>query len=143
MKFVFGLQRVLDLKKQIEEQQKIDLSRLLKKKREIESYIEDLKKRLIHTRSLVFSSSEISSLDLVLYNHYREYILQEIEEKEKSIKILDQEIERKRREVLEATKERKKIEKLKEKTYKKFLEEEKRIEQKELDEYSIYKKENF
>ncbi len=143
MRFVFNLQRILELKKQIEEQQKVELSRLLKARSEMEKNIEELKDKLMNTGKLIFSGSEISSLDLILYNDYREHILQEIERKEKLIESLDQEIEKKREEVLEAIKERKKIEKLKENAYKKFLEEEKRIEQRELDEHSIYKKENF
>ena len=143
MRFTFSLQRVLDLKVQLEEQQKIELQKLVAQSRQLQKQIKDLEDKLFDIEDKAYSKKEISSAEILLLAEFREHLLHEIDKKEQELRECEERIEKKKKEVLEAIKERKKLEKLKEKAYIKFLTEEKKAEQKEIDEHASIKKEIF
>ncbi len=143
MKFSFPLQKILDLKTQMEEQAKIELTTLENERKILQKSLKKLEMNLLEISEKITSKKETTPSEISLFSEYREYLLQELEIKKNNLRLKEKEIEEKKQQVLELIKERKILQKLKEKAFLKFLEEEKKTEQKEIDEHAIHKKETL
>ncbi len=140
-KYTYKLQTLINIKEKLEEQKKNELAvqnnKLNIEKSTLDSLYLELSDVLEEQEKK--QSSKLNSFQIRQYIQYTNKIKLEIEEqiivveKEEKIK------EKIRLELLEYTKAKKSLEKLKEKDYENYLEEEKRIEQKIVDEIVSYK----
>ncbi|WP_461833006.1 flagellar export protein FliJ [Desulfothermus sp.] len=134
-KFQFRLQRILDYREQIEEQAKMRLAKILslisQKKEQINQYEQELEQI-----SKVISMGNLSEHSLWLYKESEKNILLSIDQLKKELKDLSQKAEILRQDLILKTIERKKLEKLKQKDHERFIYEEQKREQKEIDEIS-------
>ncbi len=134
-KFQFRLQRILDYREQIEEQAKMRLAKILslisQKKEQINQYEQELEQI-----SKMISMGNLSENSLWLYKESEKNILLSIDQLKKELKDLSQKAEILRQDLILKTIERKKLEKLKQKDHERFIYEEQKREQKEIDEIS-------
>lgn len=139
--FKFKLASVLSLKEKMEESKKRELGaatlykeKCLSEKLElVERKEEALQVIKAHNRSVV----DVQSLKA--FNVYNAYMEQVIEVKNREVQEAQKKVEEKRGELLEAVKERKILDNLKDIQNEVFMEEEKREEQRILDDIVTYK----
>jgi len=134
-KFQFKLQRILDYRKQIEEQAKMRLAKILSLISQKKEQIKQCERELEQI-SKVISMGNLSEHSLWLYKESEKNILLYIDQLKKELKDLSQKAEVLRQDLILKTIERKKLEKLKQKDYERFIYEEQKREQKEIDEIS-------
>ena len=133
-RFLFSMQNILDIKEKLEEQEKNNYSQANLRLREAEEELEAIKARLAAAEEQL--RREVSRIQSV----------PEIRRKEDGVEILKMYVAEqvlvvrtREKELEEAMKERKTFEKLREKAFEKFVEEENRKEQKEVDELVSYR----
>jgi len=121
-KFIFSLQKVLEIKEQILENLKIELSNLNQEYKIIELDIKNLKNKFsaINNEFLEKSAVGISVGEMSYYKIYMSSILKQVENKEEEIENLLKKIESKRQEIVSKNIEISSLEKLKEKEYEKY-----------------------
>jgi len=134
-KFQFKLQRILDYRKQIEEQAKMRLAKILSLISQKKEQIKQCERELEQI-SKVISMGNLSEHSLWLYKESEKNILLYIDQLKKELKDLSQKAEVLRQDLILKTIERKKLEKLKQKDHERFIYEEQKREQKEIDEIS-------
>ena len=139
--FKFKLASVLSLKEKIEDSKKRELGaatlhqeRLLSEKLELVEKKEEVLQEIKSHNSQVVDVKSIRA-----FNVYNVYIEQAIELKNKEVQQAQKKVEEKREELLEAVKERKILDNLKDIQNEVFMEEEKREEQRILDDTVTYK----
>ena len=144
MGFRFKLQRVLDLKLKQEDEKKNQIATLMQaiktKEDELESLISEKKQK-------EFSLNDnrkrgISILEIRNINQYLLFLDKKINTLRFEISSLESNLNQKRLEYLELQKERKTFEKLKEKDYEKYLYNEKKEEEKMIDQIVTFNKNN-
>jgi len=144
MGFRFKLQRVLDLKLKQEDEKKNQIATLMKaiknKEDELEALISEKKQK-------EFSLNDnrkrgISILEIRNINQYLLFLDKKINTLRFEISSLESNLNQKRQEYLELQKERKTFEKLKEKDYEKYLYNEKKEEEKMIDQIVTFNKNN-
>ena len=144
MGFRFKLQRVLDLKLKQEDEKKNQIATLMQaiktKEDELEALISEKKQK-------EFSLNDnrkrgISILEIRNINQYLLYLDKKINTLRFEISSLESNLNQKRLEYLELQKERKTFEKLKEKDYEKYLYNEKKEEEKMIDQIVTFNKNN-
>ena len=144
MGFRFKLQRVLDLKLKQEDEKKNQIATLIQaiktKEDELESLISEKKQK-------EFSLNDnrkrgISILEIRNINQYLLFLDKKINTLRFEISSLESNLNQKRLEYLELQKERKTFEKLKEKDYEKYLYNEKKEEEKMIDQIVTFNKNN-
>ena len=144
MGFRFKLQRVLDLKLKQEDEKKNQIATLMQaiktKEDEIEALISEKKQK-------EFSLNDnrkrgISILEIRNINQYLLFLDKKINTIRFEISSLESNLNQKRLEYLELQKERKTFEKLKEKDYEKYLYNEKKEEEKMIDQIVTFNKNN-
>ncbi len=140
-KFNFRLQGFLNIKEKMEEQKKNEYGKAQKKLEEEKMKKEELElkhQNLIETlRQKIMLG--IRPTELQQYNNYIAYTIEEIERQEENIKKAEIVVKQKREEVIQAMKERKMLETLKSKKYEQYLDEEKKAEQRVVDEIVSFK----
>lgn len=121
-KFNFSLQKVLEIKEQILENLKIELSNLNHDYKNIEIYINNLNIKLttVDKEFVEKSSVSISVGEMSYYKIYMSSIIKQIENKEIEKEELLKLIEAKRREIVSMNKEISSLEKLKDKELEKY-----------------------
>ena len=121
-KFVFSLQKVLELKNQLLENMKIELTNLNRECEKIEIFIKSLKIKFKETEKEYIEKSykSISAGEMSYYKMLSESILIQIENKEKEKEILLKKIAEKRQEIISMNTEISSLEKLKEKELEKY-----------------------
>lgn len=121
-KFVFSLQKVLELKNQLLENMKIELTNLNRECEKIEIFIKSLKIKFKETEKEYIEKSykSISAGEMSYYKMLSESILIQIENKEKEKEILLKKIAEKRQEIISMNMEISSLEKLKEKELEKY-----------------------
>lgn len=139
--FKFKLASVLSLKEKIEDSKKRELgAATLYKDRLISEKLE-----LVATREKVmeevkaYNSKIVDVQSIRAFNVYNDYMKQAIEVKHKEVQEAQKKVEEKRVALLEAVKERKILDNLKDIQNEVFMEEEKRGEQRILDDIVTYK----
>lgn len=144
MGFRFKLQRVLDLKLKQEDEKKNQIATLMQaiktKEDELEALISEKKQK-------EFSLNDnrkrgISILEIRNINQYLLFLDKKINTLRFEISSLESNLNQKRQEYLELQKERKTFEKLKEKDYEKYLYNEKKEEEKMIDQIVTFNKNN-
>ena len=144
MGFRFKLQRVLDLKLKQEDEKKNQIATLMQaiktKEDELEALISEKKQK-------EFSLNDnrkrgISILEIRNINQYLLFLDKKINTLRFEISSLESNLIQKRLEYLELQKERKTFEKLKEKDYEKYLYNEKKEEEKMIDQIVTFNKNN-
>ena len=144
MGFRFKLQRVLDLKLKQEDEKKNQIATLIQaiktKEDELEALISEKKQK-------EFSLNDnrkrgISILEIRNINQYLLFLDKKINTLRFEISSLESNLNQKRLEYLELQKERKTFEKLKEKDYEKYIYNEKKEEEKMIDQIVTFNKNN-
>jgi len=124
-KFVFSLQKVLELKNQLLENMKIELTNLNRECERIEIFIKSLKTKFseIENEYVEKSYKSISAGEMSYYKMLNESILVQIENKEIEKAIVLKKIADKRQEIISMNTEISSLEKLKEKELEKHSKE--------------------
>lgn len=140
-KFVFRLQSVLGVKQKVEDLKKNEFGKavgLLARARQKKADMEQSKADCIDgLRNSI--DKNIEPKDILLYNQYIDRLKHMIELQEAVIIKVEAYVEEKRAELVEAMRDRKTLETLKENDFEEFLEEEKKAEQKVVDEIVSYR----
>jgi len=121
-KFIFSLQKVLEIREQILENSKIELSNLNHDYRNIELGIKNLNDKFysVNNEFLEKSSVAISVGEMSYYKIYMNSILKQVENKEEEKENLIKKIEAKRQEIVNKKMEISSLEKLRENEYEKY-----------------------
>lgn len=134
-KFKFSLDKLLDIRREKEEESKRIFTESQREKKKIEEKIEDLKSNYDKYKG-------ISEHEDVVYQKLKRYYVQGLEKgikaAEDDLAIKNLEVDKRRRELIEKQIERKTVETLKEKKYSEFVKEQERVEQINLDELALY-----
>ena len=139
--FKFKLASVLSLKEKVEESKKRELGvATLYKERLLHEKLQLIKKKEEALQGVKSHNSQFVDLQSMrAFNTYYTYIEHAIETKNKEVQVAQKKIEEKREALLDAVKERKILDNLKEIQNEVFMEEEKREEQRILDDIVTYK----
>lgn len=140
-RFIFKLQSVLNFKKQVENNLKNQLGNALRKleeEKEVLNNFEKEKKKYISEIGSKASTGVKIGL-LRSYNSYISFIRQEILNQCERIKSVQEIVDKYREELIQAMKSRKILETLKEKQYEEYLREERKKEQKIIEEVINFK----
>jgi len=139
-KFTFRLQSYLGVKEQLEEQKKNEYGQALRRveeEKQKKRLMEEERARMIVTFKESLTTA-INPADIRRYNNRLELLKNRIKEQQERIVEAEAAAELRRLELVEAMKERKMLEAVKEKSYETYLEEEKRAEQRVVDEIVSY-----
>ena len=121
-KFIFSLQKVLEIREQILENSKIELSNLNHDYRNIELGIKNLNDKFysVNNEFLEKSAVAVSVGEMSYYKIYLNSILKQVENKEEEKENLFKKIEAKRQEIVNKKMEISSLEKLRENEYEKY-----------------------
>ena len=141
MKFQYKFQSVLNIKEKLEQQRKIELGNAMTALKQEEELLIDIHQRRMgyedsfyEKRGLRIKASDLSELNAAIKYYNEAYQWQETQ-----VKRAQREVEQRREALKQALSERKTYEKLKERAYESYIEEEKLIENKLVDEVTVYK----
>jgi flagellar FliJ protein len=140
-KFIFRLQSILSIKKQIEDGLKNDLGKAVieyERQKEIYNKIEEEKETSVHCIKAK-SQEGISVGDLQKYGKYIEFLNAKSKLQMVNVKNAQDNVDRYREKLIKASQERKIIDKLREKKYAEYLKEQFKKEQQINEEISSYK----
>jgi len=140
-KFKFKLQSFLGVKEKIEDQKKNEYGKALnalKKEEEKKIALLNQHSNTINEMKIEMSSG-IKPAQLQQYNNFIAYILEQIRLQETVIQKAKAMAETKRQELVDAMKSRKMLETLKEHEFENYMKEEKKAEQKILDEIASFR----
>lgn len=134
-RFKFSLDKLLDIRREKEEESKRDFTESQREKRKLEEKIDNL-------QSSYDKYKGINENEDVVYQKLKRYYIQGLQKGIKSAKedllTKNLEVDEKRRELIEKQIERKTVETLKEKKYAQFIKEQQRVDQINLDELALY-----
>ena len=134
-RFKFSLDKLLDIRREKEEESKRNFTESQREKRKLEEKIDDL-------QSSYDKYKGISENEDVVYQKLKRYYIQGLQKGIKSAKedllTKNLEVDKRRRELIEKQIERKTVETLKEKKYAQFIKEQHRVEQINIDELALY-----
>lgn len=141
--FKFKLEKILDYRKQAEEQAKQTLAEAQRLHKAQEEVVQDLESKItVHHRK---EYDKLSASDLWLWRQYDDALKQDLHAANNRLKQLVLNLQKARMIAVEKSKDRKLLEKLKENKAGKYYEEESLKEQKEYDEMATirFKPQNF
>lgn len=138
-KFSFRLDRVLDLRAQLEDQARMMLARAQAEHDEQEARVEDLRNRLAEHMGKQAEARK-SSGDLWLWDNYKRALENDVAEAQVRLRELALKLQKARKEAVDRSRDRKLLEKLKETQARKHDEEEHLREQKENDEMATLRR---
>jgi flagellar FliJ protein len=134
-RFKFGLDKLLEIRKENEEESKRLFTESQREKKDIEERLEELN-RSYHKYKGITPNED------VVYQKLKRYYLQGvqsgIEIQERELVIKNQEVDTRRRDLTVKQMERKTVETLKDKKYESYIKEQDRVEQINLDELALY-----
>ncbi len=134
-RFKFGLDKLLEIRKEKEEESKRLFTESQREKKKIEEKLEELNQNYNKYKG-------ISPNEDIIYQKLKRYYIQGvqsgIESSEKDLFIKNQEIDKRRRDLTEKQMERKTVQTLKDKKYEAYVKEQDRVEQINLDELALY-----
>ena len=134
-RFKFGLDKLLEIRKEKEEESKRLFTESQIEKKKIEEKLEELNQNYNKYKG-------ISPNEDIIYQKLKRYYIQGvqsgIESSEKDLVIKNQEIDKRRRDLTEKQMERKTVQTLKDKKYEAYVKEQDRVEQINLDELALY-----
>ena len=132
--FNFSLQKVLDLRKQKEEQAQMALAATERRFKEQQTLLKELQNEMRHCEAEYRNRRHLSQGDLWLWGNYRMRLESEINERESIIRRIEKKIHKQRKELVDRSKQRELLDKYKENQKKAYDYEQKQKEQKEFDE---------
>ena len=139
-KFIFKLQAVFNLKKQIENSMKNELGKAVQELERQKKILKDieLERDKCITEISSKSSLGISVGKLKEYNSYISFLNDSMERQKNNIKNAQKSVDKYREQLIIAVRERKMMEKLREKKYEEHLKEQQKEEQKIIDEIASF-----
>jgi len=132
--FKFRLERVLDYRRQLEEQAKMELAKVLRERDLLQAKLANLEMRYDEQNWRMAEAKSMTAAELWLWRTYKERLEGELEETRFAVERIEIEVARCRRQAVERAKERKLLEKLKSTQAVKYVREQNLSEQKEFDE---------
>lgn len=133
--FKFSLQKVLDIRKEKEQQSIMDFQKAQKEKLGLENELQDYKDNYNKYNGIKAGESIVYQK---IKRNYLQSVTQAISETEIAITFKDIEVEDKRQKAKGKQIERKTVEILKDKKYTSFIKEQERVEQINNDEFALY-----
>ena len=134
-KFKFGLDKLLEIRKAKEEESERLFTESQREKRKIEEKLEELNENYNKYKG-------ISPHEDVVYQKLKRYYIQGVQNgiksKEKDLAVKNQEVDKRRRDLMMKQMERKTVQTLKDKKYEAYIKEQDRVEQITLDELALY-----
>ena len=134
-RFKFSLDKLLDIRREKEEESKRIFTESQREKRRLEEKINDL-------QSSYDKYKGINENEDIVYQKLKRYYIQGLQNGIKTAKddllTKNLEVDKRRRELIEKQIERKTVETLREKKYSAFIKEQQRVEQINLDELALY-----
>jgi len=134
--FVFKLQKVLNYRRQVEEQAMMALATAQRRYQDQASLLDALKSRLARAETEFHGRSEYTPQDLWLWRTYKQAADHDVAEAEATLQWLAKELQKAREEMVTRAKDRKLLDKLKENQAKRYDQETRLAEQKDFDESS-------
>jgi len=141
-KFFFSLQFLLDYRKRREESLKKELAKMIAKEEKEKEVLEKLQEKLLFWQKQLEEKKKeerISIPMMLVYYSYLEELLIQIKKQVEKIENISLEKERLQKKLLQATKDRKIVEEIKEKRWEEFILQQKKLEQKFIDENALIK----
>lgn len=133
--FNFKMQRLLDIREDMEEQCKVEFKRIQNEKQKVEDKLEELKEIYHKNRVINF---QCSTVEKKIQQSYLNSLNSSINETHKVLITKTQEVNLKREELKQRQIDKKIVETLKDKKKAEFIKEQNLIEQKNNDEFAIY-----
>lgn len=134
-KFKFGLDKLLEIRKAKEEESKRKFTDSQREKKIIEEKLEELNRNYNKYKG-------ISPNEDIVYQKLKRYYIQGVQSgiktNEKNLAIKNQEVDKRRRDLMVKQRERKTVQTLKDKKYEAYAKEQDRVEQINLDELALY-----
>ena len=134
-RFKFGLDKLLEIRKEKEEESKRLFTESQREKKKIEEKLEELKESY-HKYNGITPNEDIVYQKLKRY--YIQGVQSGIKSTEKDLGLKNQEVDRRRKELTVKQMERKTVQTLKDKKYEAHVKEQDRVEQINLDELALY-----
>ena len=134
-RFKFGLDKLLEIRKEKEEESKRLFTESQREKKKVEEKLEELNQSYHKYKGITPNED-------VVYQKLKRYYIQGVQNGiktyEKELTIKNQEVDKRRRDLTEKQMERKTVQTLKDKKYEAHIKEEDRVEQINLDELALY-----
>ena len=134
-RFKFGLDKLLEIRKEKEEESKKLFTESQREKRKIEEKLEELNQSYNKYK-------DINPNEDIVYQKLKRYYIQGVQSgiksNEKDLIIKNQEVDKRRRDLTVKQMERKTVQTLKDKKYDSYVKEQDRVEQINLDELALY-----
>jgi len=134
-RFKFGLDKLLEIRKEKEEESKRLFTESQREKKKIEEKLEELNENYHKYKGIAPDED-------IIYQKLKRYYLQGVQSgiksNEKDLVIKNQEIDKRRRDLTVKQMERKTVQTLKDKKYDAYIKEQDRVEQINLDELALY-----
>ena len=134
-RFKFGLDKLLEIRKEKEEESKRLFTESQREKKKIEEKLEELNQNY-HKYKVITPNEDIVYQKLKRY--YIQGVQNGIKSNEKDLSLKNQEVNRRRQELTVKQMERKTVQTLKDKKYEAYVKEQDRVEQINLDELALY-----
>lgn len=131
--FKFGLEKVLDYRRQLEDQARLALAEARRRYQRQAALVEELRGELLRHEQAGAERRERTADELWLWLKYKERLLQDIAEAEATLQRLARELSARRDEAVAKAKDRKLLEKLKENQARHHAEQNRLVEQKTFD----------
>ena len=140
-KFIFKLKSLLNIKTQMEDALKNELSKATRRLEDEKGILKNFKDEQKKCMSEISSESSngVTVDRLRTYNAYISFLKEKIQNQTKEVKSAQQVVDKYREELIQASKEKKMLETLKEKQYNEYLKEQERQEIKRIEEVISYK----
>ena len=134
-RFKFGLDKLLEIRKEKEEESKRLFTESQREKKKIEEKLEELNQSYNKYKGITPNED-------IVYQKLKRYYIQGVQNgiksNEKELVIKNQEVDKRRRDLTEKQMERKTVQTLKDKKYDAYVKEQDRVEQINLDELALY-----
>jgi len=134
-RFKFGLDKLLEIRKEKEEESKRLFTESQREKKKVEEKLEELNQSYHKYKGITPNED-------VVYQKLKRYYIQGVQNGiktyEKELTIKNQEVDKRRRDLTEKQMERKTVQTLKDKKYEAHIKEQDRVEQINLDELALY-----
>jgi flagellar FliJ protein len=134
-KFKFGLDKLLEIRQAKEEESKRQFTESQREKKKIEEKLEELNRNYNRYKG-------ISPNEDVVYQKLKRYYIQGVQSgiksNEKDLAIKNQEVDKRRRDLIVKQMERKTVQTLKDKKFEAYAKEQDRVEQINLDELALF-----
>ena len=134
-RFKFGLDKLLEIRKEKEEESKRLFTESQREKKKIEEKLEELNQNYNKYKGITPNED-------IVYQKLKRYYIQGVQNgiksNEKELVIKNHEVDKRRRDLTEKQMERKTVQTLKDKKYDAYVKEQDRVEQINLDELALY-----